>query len=86
MVPYKNLHTKIPHNLFQQFLTLILCLLLIKPTIIFAAPEVADKSVNTSSEEMDAPKEPSEAIKIQGELTSDEVFNHISYKTNSCTY
>ena len=67
----KNLHMEIPHSRFQQFLTLILCLILIKSTIIFAAPEDVDKSVNTSSEEIGEPKEPFEARKTQEKLTSE---------------
>ena len=62
---------KIPHNLFQQFLTLFLFLILIKSTIIFADPEIIDKSANTSSEEMEEIKELYEAQEKQEELESE---------------
>ena len=67
----KNLHMKIPHSKFQQFLTLFLCLILIKSTIIFAAPEDVDKLVNTSSDQIEEPKKPFEARKTQEKLTSE---------------
>ena len=82
MVPYKNPHMKILHNLFQQFLTFFLCLILIvKSTIIFAAPEDADKSTNTSSEEIEELTEPFEARKSQEKLTS-ETEERVKEKAN----
>ena len=59
---------KILYSLFKKLLTLFLCLILIKSTIIFAAPEDTDKSVNMSSEEMEEIKELFETKKMREKL------------------